>query len=72
MGGQAVSVLPRDVEDEQRFLFGCPAHSDVRQIDASLFQQVFSVSDSFINPEPNACDGFLRDCFSCRKSILST
>ena len=35
----------RDVEDEQHFLFSCPAYSDVRQKHASLFQQAFTVSD---------------------------
>ena len=35
-----------DVEDEQHFLFSCPAYSDdVRQKYASLLQQAFSVSD---------------------------
>ena len=29
----------RDVEDEQHFLFSCPAYSDVEQKHASLFQQ---------------------------------
>ena len=33
----------RDVEDEQHFLFSCPAYSDVRQKHASLFQQAFTV-----------------------------
>ena len=45
----------KDVEDEQHFLCGCPACSDVGQKHASLFQQAFSVSDIFINSEPNAC-----------------
>ena len=62
----------RDVEDEQHFLFSCPAYSDVRQKHASLFQQAFTVSDFFHNSEPNACGGFLRECFSLRKSIVST
>ena len=25
-----------------------------------------------INSEPNACGGFVRECFSCRKSIVSS
>ena len=62
----------RDVEDEQHFLFSCPAYSDVRQKHASLFQQAFTVSDFFTNSEPNACGGFLRECFSLGKSIVST
>ena len=61
-------------QDEQHFLFSCPAYSDVRQKYASLFQQAFYVSDFYTNykSEPNACGGFLRDCFSRRKSIVST
>ena len=43
-----------------------------RQKHASLFQQAFTVSDFFTNSEPNACGGFLRECFSLRKSIVST
>ena len=62
----------KDVEDEQHFLFGCPAYSDIRQKYASLFQQAFSVSDLFTNSEPNACGGLLKECFSRRKSIVST
>ena len=55
----------KDVEDEQHFLFGCPAYSDIRQKYASQFQHAFSVSDFFTNSEPNACGGFLKECFSC-------
>ena len=33
----------RDVEDEQHFLFSCPAYSDVRQKHASLFQQALNL-----------------------------
>ena len=62
----------KDVEDEQHFLFSCPAYSDVRQEYASLFQHAFSVSDFFTNSEPNACGGFLTDSLSPRKSIVST
>ena len=62
----------KDVDDEQYCLIDCPAYSDVRQKYASLFQQAFSVSEFFTNSEPNACGGFLRECFSHRKSIVST
>ena len=41
----------RDVEDEQHFLFSCPAYSDVGQKHASLFQQAFTVSDFFTKRE---------------------
>ena len=62
----------RDVEDEQHILFRCPAYSDVRQKHASPFQQAFTVLDFFTNSEPNACGGFLTECFPLRKSIAST
>ena len=61
----------KDVEDEQHFLFSCPAYSDVGQKHASLFQQAFSVSDFFTSSEPNTCGGFQR-VFSRRVSIVST
>ena len=54
---------PKDVEHEQHFLFSCPAYSDARQKYTNLFQQTFSVSDSFTDPEPNACDDFQRVFF---------
>ena len=60
------------MEDEQHFLYSCTAYSGVRQKYASLVQQAFSVSDFFTNSEPNACGGFLRECFPYRKSIVST
>ena len=62
--GCVVCHSSRDVEDEQHFLFHCPAYSDVKQKHASLFRQAFTVSDFFINSEPNACGGFLRECFT--------
>ena len=37
-----------------------------------VFQQAFSVSNFFTNSEPNACGGFPRECFSLRKSVVST
>ena len=40
-----------DVEDEQHFLFDCPAYNDNRTQYASLLQQAFSVSDFFTNSE---------------------
>ena len=52
--------------------FSCLVAQLIRQKFASLFQQAFSVSDFFTNSEPNACGGFLKECFSRRKSIVST
>ena len=45
---------------------------DIRAKYASFLQHVFSVTvaDFFIHTEPNACGGFLRGCFSYRKSIV--
>ncbi len=60
-----------DVEDEQHFLFACPVYNDIRTKYASLLQQAFSVSDFFLYSEPNACGGFLRECLSLRKAIVS-
>ena len=59
-----------DVEDEQHFLFSCPADSDVRQKYASIFQQAFSVSVFFTNSEPNVRGGILRECCSRQKYIV--
>ena len=61
-----------DVEDEQHFLFDFPAYNCVRKRYDSIFQQALSVSDIFTNSEPNACGEFLRECFACRESIVST
>ena len=60
-------------EDEQHFILDCPAYSHLRTNHASLVQQVCTVSDFMAKYEPNACGGFIRDCFSHRKclSLLS-
>ena len=52
------------VEDEQHFLFSCPAYSDVRQLPVFFsrpllsFPTAFAVSD-FFTSEPSACGAFL-------------
>jgi len=61
----------QDVEDEQHFIFDCPAYSHIRTKHASLFQQTRTVPDFITSCEPNVCGGFLRECFSCRKCVLS-
>ncbi|KAL3154701.1 hypothetical protein ABBQ38_011250 [Trebouxia sp. C0009 RCD-2024] len=61
----------QDVEDEQHFLFHCPAYSDIRRQYAAMFQQAFTAPDLITQSEPNALSGFLRECFSCRKALSS-
>ena len=65
------SVSLQEVEDEQHFLFECPAYSHIRAKHADLLQQIFTVPDFFARIEPNACGAFLRECSSCRNSILN-
>ena len=52
------------VEDEQHFVFDCPAYCYIRSQHLNLLQHCFLC-------EPNACGGFLRECFACRKQFLS-
>ncbi len=47
----------QDVEDEQHFVFDCPAYSHIRTKHASLFQQTFTVPDFIAKCESNACGG---------------
>ena len=61
----------QDMEDEQHFLFDCPVYSSIWTSHASLFQHTRSVTDLFSKCEPNACDGFIRNWFSLRSSILT-
>ena len=61
----------QDMEDEQHFLCHCPAYSDIRRKDAAMFQQAFTAPDLITQSEPNVLGGFLRECFSCRKALLS-
>ena len=61
----------QDVEDEHHFLFDCPAYSHIRLQHMHVFERVCTVPEFLAWCEPNACAGFLRDCFECRKCILS-
>ena len=47
-----------DVEDEQHFMFDCPAYDHMTNFKRcdSIFQQALSVSDIFINSEPNVVE----------------
>ena len=49
----------------------CPAYNHIRVMHMSLFQYCCTVADFLSLYEPNACGGYLRDCFACRKEILS-
>ncbi len=64
-------VTNQDVEDEQHFLFHCPAYSDIRRKYATMFQQAFTAPDLITKSEPNVLGGFLRESFSCREALLS-
>ncbi len=59
------------VEDEQHFVFDCPAYSHIKSQHLDLLQHCCTIADFMILCEPNACGGFLRECFACRKQILS-
>ena len=59
------------VEDEQHFVFDCPAYSHIRSQHLDLLQHCCTIADFMTLCEPNACGGFLRECFACRKQTLS-
>ena len=61
----------QEVEDEHHFIFECPAYNHIRTKHTNLFQQTFTVSQFLTKSELNACGGFLRESFSCRKCLLS-
>ncbi len=49
-----------NVEDEQHFIFDCPAYSHIRKKHANLFQQTCAVPGFIAQCEPNACRGFFQ------------
>ena len=57
------------VEDEQHFIFYCPAYSHIRSQHLDLLQHCCTIADFMSLCEPNASGGFLRECFACRKQI---
>jgi len=63
------------VEDEQHFVFDCPAYSHICEMhQVTAFGPPAArctIADFMILCEPNACGGFLRECFAYRKQILS-
>ena len=62
-----VSHSLQDVEDEQHFIVDCP----VKLGKANLLQQTCTVPGFTAQCEPNACSGVSRECYSCRKCVLS-
>ncbi len=59
------------VEDEQHFVFDRPAYSHIRSQHLGLLQHCCTIADFMTLCEPNALGGFIRECFACRKQILS-
>ena len=62
---------PGCVEDEQHFIFGCPAYDHIRVKHVKLLHYCCTVADFLSLCEIDACGGFLRDSFAYRKEILS-
>ena len=58
------------VDDEQHFVFDCPAHNHIRSQHLDLLQHCYNVAHFMTVCEPNTCGGFLRKCFACRKQTL--
>ena len=61
------------VEDEQHFVFDCPAYlyNHIRSQHLNLLQHCCTIADFMAFCEPNTCGGFFRECFACSKQILS-
>ena len=57
--GCLVCNSPGCVDDEQHFIFDCPAYSHVRVMHMNLFQCCCIVADFLSLCEPNACGGYL-------------
>jgi len=47
------------VEDEQHFVFDCPAYSHIRSQHLDLLQHCCTIADFMTLCEPNACGGSL-------------
>ncbi len=52
------------VEDEQHFVFDCPAYSHIRSQHLDLLQHCCTIADFTTLCEPNSFGGFLRECFA--------
>ena len=59
------------VEDDQHFVFDCPAYSQIRSQHLDLLQHCCTVKDFMTLCELNTCGGFRRECVAFRKQILS-
>ena len=53
----------QDVEDEQHFLFDCPAYSNVRSEYATMVQHAFTAPDLITQSEPNVSGGVSGSAF---------
>ena len=61
----------RVVEDEQHFLFECPAYSHIRTRHMSLFEHEHVSAASFLNTSQQSLLGrYVRKCFFHRKFVL--
>ena len=71
--GCLVCYSPGCVEDEQHFIFDCPAYNHIRVKHMNLLQYCCTLADFLSLCEPKSGGGFLRDCFAYRKfkEILS-
>ena len=69
--GCLVCKLLGCVEHEQHFVFDCSAYSHIRAKHVGLFQHYCTVADFMSFYEPNACTGFLTECFPRGKETLS-
>ena len=69
--GCLVCNSPGCVEDEQYYIFDCPAYDHFRVKYVNPLQYCCTVAEFLSLCEPNACGGFLADCFAYRKEILS-
>ena len=58
------------VEDEQHCVLSFSAYSHIRSQHLNLLQH-WRLADFITLREPNACSGFLRECFAYREQILS-
>ena len=55
------------VEDEQHFVFDCPAYIHIRSQRLDILQHYCTTAHFVSLCEPNSCGGFFRECFACRK-----
>jgi len=59
------------VEDEQHFVFDCPAYSHIRSQHLDLLQHCCTIADFMTLCEPNACGNFLREFLPATLTTLT-